>query len=277
MLSPAPPPAPPPRRSPRLLRGQLSTVSVSSSVPPAAPAQSRGKPPPSPSSPPPASATDRRPSGHRDAPTRNEAPPLTTSLPRSSRRRSHQHQHPQFSHSSTQTTHDNLHCCYLDRGTQTDYHQDGEKDKKTKENEEKQIVTAAVEAEKASSPAVAVGKNVGSRSSISSTQPQTAATSARAPAPPISAPQLPPLPTIAPRGRLYRTRSGSLVDAKELRRRKEQRERDGAALAMILDGVGQLSMVTMGMDEAGRWRIQRPSSPSEISSHSNNDRVPLES
>ncbi len=56
------------------------------------------------------------------------------------------------------------------------------------------------------------------------------------------------------------------MDAKELRRRREetarqqQRELDAALLAMILDGIGQLSVVRMRMDEAGRWRIQRLSS-----------------
>ena len=89
--------------------------------------------------------------------------------------------------------------------------------------------------------------------------------------------------TPAPRGRLFRTRSGSLVDTEELRRRRaarrqqqeqeeEQRERereqqrqlDEALLATVLHGSGHFhpgphaSVVSMGMDEVGRWRILRP-------------------
>ena len=87
-----------------------------------------------------------------------------------------------------------------------------------------------------------------------------------------------------PRGRLFRTRSGNLVDVRELRRRRrlreaqqqqqqqqqqqeeeeQQRERDDAALlAAVMDGVGRLSAsVDMRRDEAGRWRIRRTDSPS---------------
>ena len=102
------------------------------------------------------------------------------------------------------------------------------------------------------------------------------------------APDAPPTTTTtapAPRrGRLFRTRSGNLVDAPELRRRRrlreaqqqqqqqqqrreeeERRERDEeeALLAAVMDGVGRLSAsVDMRRDEAGRWRIRRTDPPS---------------
>ncbi|KAK7751687.1 hypothetical protein SLS62_006348 [Diatrype stigma] len=89
------------------------------------------------------------------------------------------------------------------------------------------------------------------------------------------------------RGRLFRTRSGNLVDAQELRRRREaaaaaeqrkqqeqeqerqqqkqQRELETVLLDMVLEGIGQLSVVNMCMDDAGRWRIQML--PTELDSY----------
>lgn len=40
------------------------------------------------------------------------------------------------------------------------------------------------------------------------------------------------------------------------RQKQQQRELETALLDMILEGIGQLSVVNMCMDEAGRWRIQ---------------------
>lgn len=117
---------------------------------------------------------------------------------------------------------------------------------------------------------------------------------APAPAPSLSSN---PAPTLAkPRGRLFRTRSGNLVDAQELRRRRQQqqeeaaqrqqedeeqrkreqgqqRELDEALLATVMDGIGNLHIhfdggadlpvdpvaaVGLCMDHSGRWRIRRP-------------------
>ncbi|RYP07064.1 hypothetical protein DL764_002755 [Monosporascus ibericus] len=88
----------------------------------------------------------------------------------------------------------------------------------------------------------------------------------------VSAPLSPPPSSFTPqptrRGRLYRTRSGNLVDGKEIWRRRDapqqRRELDTALLDMILDGFGKFSAVTMRMDEGGRWRIQRDIATADV-------------
>ncbi|XXH00186.1 hypothetical protein Hte_006528 [Hypoxylon texense] len=67
-----------------------------------------------------------------------------------------------------------------------------------------------------------------------------------------------------PRGRLFRSRSGNLVSAAELRRRREAEQHADELLDMILEGFSggddrlSKNIVTFCMDEVGRWRILRP-------------------
>lgn len=72
-------------------------------------------------------------------------------------------------------------------------------------------------------------------------------------------------PITRPRGRLFRTRSGNLATAVEIRRRQEADRNADELLEMILEGFSSgeegpssRSTVTFCMDEAGRWRILRP-------------------
>ncbi|KAI0166870.1 hypothetical protein GGR52DRAFT_78146 [Hypoxylon sp. FL1284] len=81
----------------------------------------------------------------------------------------------------------------------------------------------------------------------------------------------PPPPPPRPRGRLFRTRSGNLATAAELRRRREaeqQQQHDAEdelqqlLLDAVLNGFGgegpDRDVVTFSVDDAGRWRILRP-------------------
>ncbi|KAI4867265.1 hypothetical protein F4820DRAFT_414302 [Hypoxylon rubiginosum] len=73
-----------------------------------------------------------------------------------------------------------------------------------------------------------------------------------------------PLGSARPRGRLFRSKSGNLVSAAELRRRREADHHAEELLDMILEGFGggqggpSKNTVTFCMDEVGRWRILRP-------------------
>lgn len=89
------------------------------------------------------------------------------------------------------------------------------------------------------------------------------------PSPPRTAPSSSPSPSPSPRPspstrspRLYRTRSGSLVNIMELRAR---REREAEMLGLVLKGIAALDgaripssrrrSITMCLNESGRWRI----------------------
>ncbi|KAI5865493.1 replication factor A protein 3-domain-containing protein [Durotheca rogersii] len=101
--------------------------------------------------------------------------------------------------------------------------------------------------------------------------------------PPPSLPQPLPQPSPAPpvpprrRGRLFRTRSGNLVSAAEMRRRREAERHAAELLDVVLEGIaaaagdddgdgdeaGGKAVVTFAMDDAGRWRIVRRD-PAEV-------------
>ncbi|KAI0119409.1 hypothetical protein F4814DRAFT_411801 [Daldinia grandis] len=70
-------------------------------------------------------------------------------------------------------------------------------------------------------------------------------------------------PPVQRRGRLFRTRSGNLVTAVEIRRRRELEQHAEELLEMILEGFGdELSRtVTFTLDDTGRWRIARQDQP----------------
>ncbi|KAI1655682.1 hypothetical protein F4813DRAFT_366875 [Daldinia decipiens] len=65
------------------------------------------------------------------------------------------------------------------------------------------------------------------------------------------------------RGRLFRTRSGNLVTAVEIRRRRELERHAEELLEMILEDFGdELShTITFSLDDTGRWRIARRDQP----------------
>ncbi|KAI1651655.1 uncharacterized protein F4817DRAFT_77796 [Daldinia loculata] len=65
------------------------------------------------------------------------------------------------------------------------------------------------------------------------------------------------------RGRLFRTRSGNLVTAVEIRRRRELERHAEELLQMTLEGFGdELShTITFNLDDTGRWRIARQDQP----------------
>ncbi|KAI0381822.1 hypothetical protein F5Y04DRAFT_280470 [Hypomontagnella monticulosa] len=80
------------------------------------------------------------------------------------------------------------------------------------------------------------------------------------PSPSLS-PSPPPLPPRF-RGRLFRTRSGNLVNAAEIRRRRELDRHADELLDVVLEDIQEPShIVTFGMDEEGRWRIVRRDVP----------------
>lgn len=81
--------------------------------------------------------------------------------------------------------------------------------------------------------------------------------------PPLSQTWSPPPPSPSPppprwRGRLFRTRSGNLVNAAEIRRRRELDKHASELLDMILEDVEDPPrVITFRMDDEGRWRIVR--------------------
>ncbi|KAI0021903.1 replication factor A protein 3-domain-containing protein [Xylariomycetidae sp. FL0641] len=112
-----------------------------------------------------------------------------------------------------------------------------------------------------------------SQSSPAQSSPPTAATSSHQPKTPKT-PDItagPPYPSppatlssplsTRKRGRLFRTRSGCLVTAAELRARREQNRRDqeldAELLRVVLEdiGVGEPPSVAVALDGAGRWRV----------------------
>lgn len=177
--------------------------------------------------------------------------------------------HCKLSDSSTQTTYTS---CYTDQGTQT-IEEEREKEEKEKaietvvmnesSSKTREIqIPAPTPAALAPKPAPAPILKTKPTSTTLSAPASEQSTSKSKSTPPPSA----PAPAPVRRGRLFRTRSGNLVSAQELRRRRrqasastqEQRDLDAALLTMILEEIGQVSVVNMCMDEAGRWRIQRP-------------------
>jgi hypothetical protein len=82
------------------------------------------------------------------------------------------------------------------------------------------------------------------------------------PSPIQSAKQSTPLSVPVGIGRLYRTRSGNLVTAVELRQRKEREQEllDVVLSGVMVSGKGKAKVssqrsITMALDESGRWRI----------------------
>ncbi|KAL7625063.1 hypothetical protein AAE478_004277 [Parahypoxylon ruwenzoriense] len=76
----------------------------------------------------------------------------------------------------------------------------------------------------------------------------------------------PPSPPPKRRGRLFRTRSGNLVSAAEIRRRREMERQATELQDMILEGIvgdGDERTIIFRMDEVGRWRIVRQE-PDEV-------------
>ncbi|KAI1475406.1 hypothetical protein F4774DRAFT_429095 [Daldinia eschscholtzii] len=70
-------------------------------------------------------------------------------------------------------------------------------------------------------------------------------------------------PPVQRRGRLFRTRSGNLATAAEIRRRRELEQHAEELLEMILEGFGDehSHTITFDMDDTGRWRIVRQDQP----------------
>ncbi|KAI1805417.1 replication factor A protein 3-domain-containing protein [Daldinia bambusicola] len=74
----------------------------------------------------------------------------------------------------------------------------------------------------------------------------------------------PPVPPpVQRRGRLFRTRSGNLATAAEIRRRRELEQHAEELLDMILEGFGNVHShtITFDMNDSGRWRIVRQDRP----------------
>ncbi|KAI1390994.1 uncharacterized protein F4822DRAFT_426847 [Hypoxylon trugodes] len=86
-------------------------------------------------------------------------------------------------------------------------------------------------------------------------------------------PSPPPRP-VRPRGRLFRTKSGNLATAAEIRRRKKIELHADELLDMILEDFGGYNglydVIAFSMDEVGRWRIIRQDSP-EVEPYENRD------
>ncbi|KAI1466380.1 uncharacterized protein F4812DRAFT_460653 [Daldinia caldariorum] len=70
-------------------------------------------------------------------------------------------------------------------------------------------------------------------------------------------------PPVERRGRLFRTRSGNLATAAEIRRRRELEQHAEELLEMILEGFGDehSHTITFDMNDSGRWRIVRQEQP----------------